>query len=345
MTTPSALILGCAGTVLTPAEKSFFRDVMPWGFILFRRNIDSPDQARALVDDLKATTGGRAIVFIDQEGGRVARLEPPHWPVRPPGSAYGRLYETDQALGLQAAELGAWLIGHDLRQLGIEADCLPVLDVPVEGADPIIGDRALGTDARTITALAGAQRRGLARAGVHPVIKHIPGHGRANVDSHLALPRVETGRATLEATDFVPFCDHADAVMAMTAHIVYAEFDADATATHSPRVIREVIRGHIGFEGLLMSDDLSMKALGGDYADRAARAFRAGCDIVLHCNGDMDEMQALAGVAPRLSGDAARRAARVKRLPHQPPATDAERDFANLMERVWSPGDQDAAIS
>ena len=306
---PSAAIFGCAGTTLSERERDFFRDADPTGFILFQRNCDSPAQVRALVDSLRAGVGREdALVLIDQEGGRVQRLKPPHWPAYPPAARLA-------ALGERAGEavwLGARLIADDLARLGITVDCLPVLDLPASGADPIIGDRAYGQDPARVASLGHAACAGLLAGGVLPVVKHIPGHGRASVDSHLALPRVETPRAVLEASDFVPFRALADMPLAMTAHIVYTAIDAEHPATLSRKVIDEVIRSSIGFDGLLMTDDLSMRALGGSFAGRAAAAVAAGCDVLLHCNGDMAEMAEIAGAAPRLSDAARARLARAQ---------------------------------
>jgi len=272
-----ALIVGCSGHVLTLAEQALFKAEKPWGFILFRRNVDTPDQVRRLVDSFRECVGrADAPVLIDQEGGRVQRLGPPHWPKYPAGRAYGALKANDPLLRREITRLGARLIAHDLHALGITVDCLPVLDVPVPGAHDVIGDRAYSTDPQTIAVLGRAASEGLIAGGVLPVIKHIPGHGRAGTDSHLALPVVETDRATLSASDFVPFRHLADMPLAMTAHVVYAAIDARRPATTSRKVIREVIRGEIGFDGLVMSDDLSMKALAGDFASRTRAALRAG---------------------------------------------------------------------
>lgn len=299
---PSAAIYGCAGATLSDGERDFFRAADPVGFILFQRNCATPEQVRALVDSLRASVGrADALVLIDQEGGRVQRLKPPHWPAYPPAARLA-------ALGERAGEavwIGARLIADDLARLGITVDCLPVLDIPVAGADAVIGDRAYGTDPARVAALGQAACAGLLAGGVLPVVKHIPGHGRATVDSHHALPRVEAARALLETSDFAPFRALADMPLAMTAHIVYTAIDDQQPATLSRRVIDEVIRSGIGFDGLLMTDDLSMRALGGSFAARAQAALEAGCDVVLHCNGDMAEMAAIAGATPPL-GAAAR---------------------------------------
>jgi beta-N-acetylhexosaminidase len=299
----SRAIYGCAGPVLSAAERDFFRDVRPWGFILFGRNIENADQIRALVAALRETVeDGAAPILIDQEGGRVARLKPPLWAQRPAAALFGALYAQNQERAREATYLNARLIAHDLSSLGINVDCLPVLDVPVPGAHDIIGDRAFATDPATIIDLGRAQIQGLMEGGVLPVMKHIPGHGRAGADSHLALPRVSATVEELSASDFVTFRSLDSCPIAMTAHVVYDSIDPQRPATTSPKVIRDVIRGEIGFEGLLMSDDLSMKALDGPLALRAKAALFAGCDLALHCNGDMDEMKNVASEVKELDG-------------------------------------------
>jgi beta-N-acetylhexosaminidase len=296
---PSAAIFGCAGPVLTDAEKAFFAESDPLGFILFSRNIESPDQVRALVASLRATVGREAPVLIDQEGGRVQRLRPPNWPSRPPMVKFGELAARDLPLARRAARLNAHLIAAELRSLGIDVDCAPLLDVPVEGADNIIGDRAFGSDPMLVADLGRAVMDGLLDGGVMPIVKHIPGHGRAMVDSHKALPIVTTSRMELERSDFVPFRSLRDAPWAMTAHVIYDAYDDRRPATLSPVVVREVIRGFIGCDAVLLSDDLSMHALSGSFQDRARDSLLAGCDVVLHCNGDMDEMKGVAaGLRP-----------------------------------------------
>ena len=305
-----ACILGCAGLSLSGEERAFFAEVRPWGFILFKRNIDTPDQVRALVESLRACLGRPdAPVLIDQEGGRVQRLGPPHWRRYPPGAVYGRLAANDPLQSREIARLGARLMAHDLAQLGINADCLPVLDVPQPGAHDIIGDRAYAQTADEIAVLGRAAAEGLIAGGVLPVIKHIPGHGRAGADSHLALPRVDASMDDLMAVDFAPFKVLSDMPMAMTAHVVYTAIDRLRPATTSRKLIGRTIRGTIGFDGLLMSDDLSMKALSGDFTERARAALAAGCDVVLHCNGDMGEMQAVVAGTRDLAGRAKARAA------------------------------------
>ncbi|MBF0248577.1 MAG: beta-N-acetylhexosaminidase [Alphaproteobacteria bacterium] len=302
---PLAVVFGCAGTALSDDERAFFRETDPLGFILFQRNCETPDQVRALVNDLRETVGrADAPVLIDQEGGRVARLKPPHWPEFPSARAYAKLYAKNAFEGIDAAETGGWLIAHELAQLGVTVDCAPVLDLVQKGADPIIGDRAFGPDVETISILAKAFMDGLMTGGVSPVIKHIPGHGRATVDSHKALPVVDTDLATLQDTDFAPFRALHMAGWGMTAHVVYTAVDKKRPATMSETVIRDVIRGQLGFQGVLLSDDLSMKALKGGFADRARDCLAAGCDVALHCNGDRAEMQAVRDGAAEMSSKA-----------------------------------------
>jgi beta-N-acetylhexosaminidase len=302
-------IYGCAGTALSADERAFYDDAQPWGFILFARNIESRDQVRGLVRDLRATVNDpKAPVLIDQEGGRVARLKPPQWDARPPAARFALLHDDAPERAHEAAYLNARLIAHDLAELGINVDCVPVLDVPVDGADAVIGDRAYGRDPTTIIELGRAVIEGMIEGGVLPVMKHIPGHGRATADSHLALPRVATSRAQLSATDFVTFRSLSDCPIAMTAHVVYEAIDPARPATTSPRLVKEIIRGEIGFGGLLVSDDLSMQALSGTLAQRTRAALFAGCDVALHCNGGMDEMKQVAGEAKPLEGEALKRA-------------------------------------
>src|SRR6266702_4238565 len=304
----SRAIYGCSGTVLVAAEGDFFREVRPWGFILFARNISDSTLVKALVEQLRDTVAdAKTPILIDQEGGRVARLKPPHWQTRPPAARFGLLHAQNPDAAREATYLNARLIAHDLASLGINVDCLPVLDVPAAGAHDIIGDRAFAADPATVIALGRGQIEGLIDGGVLPVMKHIPGHGRAGADSHLALPRVGASAQELSATDFVTFRSLDSCPIAMTAHVVYDSIDPQRPATTSPKVIRDVIRGEIGFEGLLMSDDLSMKALDGPLALRAKAALFAGCDLALHCNGDMDEMRDVASEVKSLEGQALRR--------------------------------------
>jgi beta-N-acetylhexosaminidase len=303
-----AAILGLSGPRLTVNEKTFFRDADPWGFILFSRNVDNPDQIYRLCSDLRNAVGRDALVFVDQEGGRVQRLKAPHWRAYPTGATYASLYNDDEEIGKRATFLGHRLIADDLRAVGITADCAPVLDLPQPGSDPIISDRALGDRTDQIIDLAHAAMSGLMQGGVAPVIKHIPGHGRATVDSHLSLPRIDTSRALLERTDFVPFRKLADAPMAMTAHAVYTVVD-DEPVTTSASALKDLIRDSIGFDGLLMSDDLDMKALSGDsLVSKTEAALLAGCDIALQCSGQMPDMIDVAKGCKPLAGKALERA-------------------------------------
>ncbi|EIM28503.1 beta-N-acetylhexosaminidase [Microvirga lotononidis] len=319
-----AFIAGCSGTELTLDEASFFKEADPWGFILFRRNVESPEQVRALCAALRDAVGrSDAPILIDQEGGRVQRLGPPHWPKYPSGRTYGRLHANDPLVQREIARLGARLIAHDLRSVGITVDCLPVLDVPSPGAHDVIGDRAYGPTPSQVAILGRAAAEGLLAGGVLPVVKHMPGHGRAGADSHLALPVVDASRDELERHDFAPFRMLTDMPLAMTAHVVYTALDPERPATTSPVVMQDIIRGHIGYDGLVMTDDLSMHALSGSFRDRTEAAFAAGCDMALHCNGNMEEMRAVAEAAPILGGEALRRAnAALARITHDPEPLD-----------------------
>ena len=305
-----AFIVGIGGRRLGADERAFLRDADPWGLILFARNISTPDQVRALTGEFRETVGrDDAPVLIDQEGGRVQRLGPPHWPEYPAGAAYGRLYDREPDLAVTAARLGARLIAADLGTLGITVDCMPLADMPVPGADSIIGDRAYGGSVEKVAAIGAAIAQGLRDGGVLPVLKHMPGHGRAEVDSHHSLPVVSTERSILETTDFAAFRRLAELPLGMTAHVVFTAIDPVAPATISATMVREVIRGSIGFDGLLMTDDISMQALSGAVGERAEAAIAAGCDVALHCNGDLEEMQAVAVAVPTLDGDSRHRAA------------------------------------
>lgn len=334
-----AFVLGCSGLRLTEAEQSLFRDANPWGFILFRRNIGAPDDVRRLTDDLRESVGREAPILIDQEGGRVQRMGPPHWPRYPAAATYGAAAAHDPLLRRALAWLGARLIAHDLREVGIDVNCAPILDVPVPGANDVIGDRAYHADPAVVSALGRAVAEGYLAGGVLPVVKHIPGHGRANADSHLALPVVDAPRARLEAHDFVPFRALADMPAGMSAHVVFTALDPDRPATVSPAVIAGTIRGEIGFDGLLFSDDLSMQALDGSIPERATAALAAGCDIALHCNGDLAEMTALAGVVGGLTPEADRRSrAALARIRHAPEPFDPVEARARLETALANPG-------
>ena len=329
-----AFITGLAGLEISANERAFLREAEPWGLIIFKRNIDTPAQVSALISSFRDMVGREAPVLVDQEGGRVQRLGPPHWPAYPAGAVFGQLYDIDPNLGRTAARLSARLIAADLTDLGISVDCLPLADVPVAGADAVIGDRAYGGTPAKVAAIAAAVAEGLAEGGVLPVLKHIPGHGRANADSHKSLPVVHADRATLEATDFAAFRPLKKLPLGMTAHVVFKSIDPVHPATTSATMIGEVIRGFIGFDGLLMGDDISMAALSGSIAERARASLKAGCDLVLHCNGQMNEMREVAAEAPELSGQGARRAdaALAARKPPSPIDLKAGRHaFAAMM--------------
>jgi len=332
--TARAFITGVAGTAISADERAFLREAAPWGLIIFKRNIANPAQVLALIDHFHAILGRDAAVLIDQEGGRVQRLQPPHWPAYPAGAVYGDLYRRDPALGLKAARLGARLIAADLAALGITVDCLPLADLPVAGADRVIGDRAYGNTPHQVAAIAAAVAAGLQAGGVLPVLKHLPGHGRATADSHALLPVVATGRDTLEMTDFAAFMPLAGLPLGMTAHVVFTALDPGLPATTSITIIEQVIRGLIGFSGALMSDDLSMGALSGSIAERSRRALAAGCDLILHCNGNLAEMQEVAANCPELSGLALERTRRALASRAVPDAIDlaaARASFARML--------------
>ena len=294
--------------MLGSSERDFFRDADPLGFIVFARNCETPEQLKALTSDLRDAVGrDDAPVLIDQEGGRVARLRPPHWRKAPAAEMFGAAYEIDPARALQATRANATLMGRELSALGIDVDCAPLLDLRFAGASDVIGDRALSANPEIVAALGRAVSDGLLNAGILPVIKHLPGHGRGAVDSHFALPVVDTPRAELATSDFAPFKALADAPLGMTAHIVYSDIDPDLPATMSKKLIDDVIRGEIGFDGFLICDDVSMEALDGDLEQRAAAAVAAGCDVALHCNGKLGEMQAIAAQLPALTEAAKQR--------------------------------------
>ena len=340
--TTRAFITGVSETELNAAERAFIRAERPWGFILFKRNIESPQQVTRLVEEMRKELGEPdAPVLIDQEGGRVQRLGPPHWPAYPAGAVFGRLYDIDPVLGRTAARLSARLIAADLRALGVTVDCLPLADVPVAGADAVIGNRAYGTEPGKVADIARAVTEGLEQGGVLPVLKHIPGHGRATADTHFRLPVVDTARAELERTDFAAFQALADLPMAMTAHVVFSGLDPAQPATTSATIIDQVIRGVIGFQGLLMSDDVSMNALAGSIAERTQAIFAAGCDMVLHCNGKLDELREVARETPELSGKALERAGRALASRKTPQAFDrlsARAELDVLIERAGMAG-------
>lgn len=330
-------IFGCSGPELTSEERGFFSKAKPAGFIIFARNVEDPDQLSALVKDLKQAVGRHKVpILVDQEGGRVQRLTEPYWRKYPPMSVFGDMAQKDPTLAASALRLNTRLIADDLRRVGINVDCLPVLDVRQSDADPIIGDRAFSDDPKLVAAMGRIVVDALMEGGVLPVVKHIPGHGRATADSHLELPVVEATVADMDETDFLPFKAMADAAFGMTAHIKYMDIDPKQCATLSRVVIGRIIRMKMGFSGLLMTDDLSMKALEGTFEDRTRAAFAAGCDLALHCNGDMEEMQAIASACHLASGKLEKRIATLiseaDRAP-RPDREDLRRRYEALMEK------------
>jgi beta-N-acetylhexosaminidase len=335
-----AYISGIAGHSLTADERKLFGERQPWGLILFARNCASPEQLAELAAEFRGLVGRKdAPILIDQEGGRVQRMSPATGPWRryPPPALLGKLHEVCPVHALRAARNVGRLIAQDLRIAGINVNCLPVLDVPQAGSHPIISDRAYARDMGALIALARAHVAGLAAGGVLPVAKHMPGHGRATVDSHHELPRVEANRSDLEKIDLMPFAAFADLPMGMTCHVVFDSYDRDNPATFSRLIIRDVLRKQIGFQGLLLTDDLSMKALSGSYADRTRRAIAAGCDVVLHCNGHLDEMSEVAAAVPLLSGKSLARARAALRQLRKPLSFDekaALRDLDAVMSRA-----------
>jgi beta-N-acetylhexosaminidase len=337
-----AFITGLSGTALSGAERDFIRAERPWGFILFRRNIETPAQVAALTAEVRNVLGQADVpVLVDQEGGRVQRFRPPNWPLYPAGALFGQLYNIDPASGLAAARLSARLIADDLAQVGVTVDCLPLADVPVPGANDVIGDRAYGEEPNKVAAIARAVTEGLEQGGILPILKHIPGHGRAMADSHLSLPVVDSPRNELERIDFAAFRPLADLPMAMTAHVVFSAIDPALPVTTSATMIERVIRGWIGFHGLLMSDDVGMNALAGSIAERTRALLAAGCDMALHCSGVLEEMQQVAREAPELSGKAlerARAALASRKAPAKPfDRVGARRELDGLIGRLGVP--------
>ncbi len=334
-----AFITGLSGLELSAEEREFIGSERPWGFILFKRNIDTPAQVIRLIRESRNALGEPGTpVLIDQEGGRVQRFGPPHWPAYPAGAVFGVLYDIDPPLGLTAARLSARLIAADLIETGVTVDCLPLADVPVAGADAVIGNRAYGTEPGKVAAIARAVTEGLELGGILPVLKHIPGHGRAAADTHFRLPVVDTPKAELERTVFAAFQPLADLPM---AHVVFSALDPAHPATTSATIIEQVIRGVIGFQGLLMSDDVSMNALAGSIAERTRAIFAAGCDMVLHCNGKLDEMREVAAETPELSGKALERARRALASRQAPQAFDrlaARAELDALVDRAGMAG-------
>ncbi len=342
----AACALGIRQASVDQALAQFLREADPWALILFKAACETPSQVRRLTSDIRDALGRNAVIWIDQEGGRVARLTQPHWPLFPPAAFFGHMYQTDRAASLAATRLNYRAIAHELKSIGVDGDFAPVLDLPAAGADPIIGDRAFATEPAAIAALARAALEGLADGGVVGCIKHIPGHGRADADSHLALPIVRAARAELEL-DFAPFRALSDAPAAMTAHVVYEALDADRCATLSPAIIQGLIRQDFGFDGLLMSDDLDMHALAvtpglgaagandalasaWGLAERARAAFDAGCDVVLQCNGRLEDMARTVAGCPALSGKALARAQAVEAIAQRGDAWDQADALARI---------------
>lgn len=326
-----AILFGCAGPVLAADERRFFHDADPHGFILFRRNCETPDQLKALVADLRDAVGRKAPVMIDQEGGRVARIRPPHWSAFPAAARFGDLDAIDPGAAEAAVRANATAIALSVGAAGIDIVAAPVLDLGLPEADrSVVGDRAFSADPAVVGRLGRAMAEGLLDGGALPVIKHMPGHGRSRVDSHVALPLVEADLETLERTDFAPFRALADLPWGMTGHLVFTALDPDHPVTQSPTAIRDAVRGRIGFDGVLCSDDLSMGALSGPVAERARRAVAAGCDLALHCNGDLGEMRTIAAAVPAIGPETAARLARGEAW--RRPATD--RPVEALLEQV-----------
>jgi beta-N-acetylhexosaminidase len=334
----SAFIAGLAGPELGVREAEMLRAARPCGVILFARNAVNPEQLRNLTGAVRTAIGEDVLILIDQEGGRVQRLKPPCWRALPPAAAYAKAYGGDLARSCRAARLVARLTAADLRAVGINTNCAPLLDVPVAGSHDVIGDRAYASEPMAVARLGAAVAQGLQEGGVVPVIKHLPGHGRAQSDSHFELPVVTATRAELEATDFLPFRALATVPAGMTAHVVFTAFDADAPASTSPRLIAAAIRGTIGFEGLLLSDDLAMAALSGSVAERARAVIAAGCDVILACSGTLSELESVAAVAPPLAGRARARFERACAVfsQHQPlEVTQAQACLAEVCS--WRP--------
>ena len=331
MSAARALILGCAGQVLSASEAAFFRTADPWGFILFARNVDTPDQLRRLTGDLRAAVGRHAPILIDQEGGRVQRMRAPHWREFLPA--------LDQMARARDPFRAQWLrnrlIADDLNRVGIDVNCAPLADLVEEGTHPVLMNRLYGDNVATVVAAARAAAEGLLAGGVLPVVKHIPGYGRAKVDSHHELPRVTATLEELEARDFAPFRALADLPIGMTAHVVVAAIDPDEPATTSP-LMMAAIRTRIGFGGLIMSDDIGMQALSGSMPERAVATLAAGVDIALHCNGDAVEMAALAEAVGPMTIAAAQRAEAALAWRRPPDGADPDLLAAELAARLRS---------
>lgn len=334
----TAAIYGFAGLDLTEDEIAFFREAEPWGYIVFARNIETPEQVLRATDRLRDLSGRADLpILVDQEGGRVTRFKEPHWRKPPPAAHFGKLYEKDPAKGLEAVRLNARLLAAELGAVGVNVNCLPMLDVRApEANDVVIGDRAFGETPGVIAALGRAAAEGLLAGGCLPVMKHLPGHGRATVDSHHDLPVVEASLDLLEAVDFAPFRALRDLPIAMTGHLIFTALDPETPSTLSRIIIEDVIRSPqgLGFEGLLLTDDISMNAIGGSYGERVRRSLGAGCDIVLHCNGDMAEMTAIADEAPILCGKPLERAEKALKSCPRPDKFDSHAEWNRLQRLV-----------
>lgn len=327
-------IVGVSGTVLTPDEISFLKDHKPWGIILFKRNCETPHGVYALTSNLRDIIGRTELpILIDQEGGRVARLQGSHWRTYPAPAFFYNTYSLDPVTSLEAVMLNASLQATELRKMGVSVNCTPMIDVRDASADDIIGDRAFSENPDEVTAFGQAVIKGLTTQGVLPIIKHIPGHGRSLCDSHFGLPVVCNPIKELER-DFAPFKALNHAPMAMTAHIVYEALDKDHCATLSPFIIKHIIREHIGFLGILMSDDISMKALQGSLPDITTRSLDAGCDIILHCNGKLDEMQEIASVLPETPDDVLKRTDKMFADLHFTASPQQESDILEAYQEV-----------
>ena len=332
------IIFGCSGTVLSEEEINFFSSVSPFGFILFDRNINEPQQLRKLTNELREVVNRPHLpILIDQEGGRVARLGPPNWPTTLSARALVAKFVNQPELAVRAIRLNSRLIAHDLIISGISVACMPVLDLIIPGGHEVIGDRAYSADPHQVSQYGRAACEGLLECGVLPIIKHIPGHGRSSVDSHVALSRVDTSIETLVMADFLPFRELREMPMAMTAHIIYSEVDPVLPATFSSEVIGTVIRNGIAFEGLLITDDIGMGALSGNLGDRAARALEAGCDVILHCSGDLSEMEEVVSAVPAMTSDSLDRALRCEAmLWDEMPLFDNSADRRELIKLLQS---------
>jgi beta-N-acetylhexosaminidase len=329
---PKPVIFGCSRTALTPLERNFFKAANPFGFILFKRNCEEPDQVRWLIRELRQAVGRDDVpILIDQEGGRVSRLQPPHWPQHPPARLFGAMYERDPDWGAEAMQIYARIVANELWQLGITVNCAPVLDLFIEGASSAIGDRAISRTPAVVAALARVWAETFLANGVLPVIKHFPGHGRVKTDPHLMLPVIEASRAELESEDFVPFELLKDLPLGMNSHAVFMALDKEQPASLSSVVTQDIIRGTLGFDGLLLSDDLCMKALNGMPGDLAKRALAAGTDIALHCNGELAEMEAIAAVMEPMNKESWARWEHAKTMANAPdPAYNPLQDNARL---------------